>query len=43
MDGLVRFDVADTGIGLGPEDKARLFQGFSQADASTTRKSAAIA
>ena len=34
----VRFEVNDTGIGLGPEAAARLFQPFVQADNSTTRK-----
>ena len=34
----IRFEVADTGIGLSPEQKARIFQPFEQADASTTRK-----
>jgi signal transduction histidine kinase/DNA-binding response OmpR family regulator len=35
---LVRCDVSDTGIGITPETRARLFQSFSQADTSTTRK-----
>ena len=34
----VVFEVADTGIGLDPEAQARLFQPFTQADSSTTRR-----
>ncbi len=34
----VRVAVQDTGIGLSPEGKTHLFQSFSQADSSTTRK-----
>jgi signal transduction histidine kinase/putative methionine-R-sulfoxide reductase with GAF domain len=34
----VTISVADTGIGMTPEQMGRLFQEFSQADASTTRK-----
>jgi len=38
QDILLRFEVRDTGIGLAPEQKERMFQSFTQADTSTTRK-----
>ncbi len=37
-DGMLHFEVRDTGIGLTQEGLAKLFQSFSQADSSTTRK-----
>jgi signal transduction histidine kinase/CheY-like chemotaxis protein/HPt (histidine-containing phosphotransfer) domain-containing protein len=36
--GALRFTVADTGIGISPKEKARLFKPFSQVDESTTRR-----
>jgi signal transduction histidine kinase/DNA-binding response OmpR family regulator len=35
---MVQFVVSDTGVGMTPAQQARLFQAFTQADSSTTRK-----
>jgi CheY-like chemotaxis protein len=35
---LLNFSVQDSGIGIAPENQAHIFSGFSQAEASTTRR-----
>lgn len=38
QDGMLHFQIEDTGIGIKPEQAKLLFQPFSQGDSSTTRK-----
>ncbi len=35
---LLRFAVCDTGVGIAPEHQVKIFEGFSQAETSTTRR-----
>ena len=37
-DGIIRFEVKDTGIGISPEAQAKLFEPYVQAHSSTARK-----
>jgi len=37
-DALIRFSVTDTGIGVAPENQALIFEDFTQADSSVTRR-----
>jgi PAS domain S-box-containing protein len=37
-DSLLEFAMCDSGIGIAPENQAHIFSGFSQAEASTTRR-----
>ncbi len=37
-DYLLRFEVSDTGVGMTPEQQARIFTAFEQADSSASRK-----
>ena len=38
LDNMIHFCVEDTGVGIPPEKVDRIFQSFSQADASTNRR-----
>ena len=37
-DVMLEFSIKDSGIGIAPENQAQIFSGFSQAEASTTRR-----
>ena len=37
-DVLLHFQVIDTGVGIAPEDQARIFEAFTQVDGSSTRR-----
>ncbi len=41
-DGLVTFAVADTGIGIAPEDQDRIFEEFSQLDSALQKKATGV-
>jgi len=38
----LEFSVSDTGVGIGPEDKERIFDEFEQVDSTLSRNGAAL-